>query len=411
MGAAARRGPTPERAPDPNGQALLRRYERVVERLAAETAASGPNVLITAQDRETSLMQSRMAEAAQSGMPLPGGRRRGAVRRGAGGGGGDILGWLKSLFDHVDVTRWHSIIRPEDGLLGTIAESGRVAVLSDWGTNLYGAPVSAASIARTGGYEMLLHLGDIYFSGTPSEAKARFLDAWPTGAAAVSRALNGNHEMYSDGYAYYDEILPHFGQASSYFAVQNAHWLLVGLDTAHTDHAIDAQQAAWLNGVVAAAGDRKVVLFSHHQPFSRLNKQGPDLQAAMADLLCRRAITAWYWGHEHDCVVYDPHPRERAARPLHRERRHTLPAQGRRARRAARPPRQRRRLEAALGDRRRPRLPGARRPQSVREGRGGDVRPARLPDARLRRATSSRAPAPAGRRGDFRLADRLELSA
>jgi hypothetical protein len=49
-------------------------------------------------------------------------------------------------------------------------------------------------------------------------------------------------------------------------------------------------------------------LFSHHQPFSRLDKQGPNLQTALSDLLQKKRITAWYWGHEHDCIIYDRHP-------------------------------------------------------------------------------------------------------
>ncbi len=137
--------------------------------------------------------------------------------------------------------------------------------------------------------------------------KQRFLDAWPTSAAKVSRALNGNHEMYSGGFGYFDDILPKFGQPSSYFAVQNTHWLLVALDTAHTDHALDAQQVAWLKSVVQNAGQRKVILFSHHQPFSGLGDQGPNLQSALVELFQQQAITAWYWGHEHQCIIYDQH--------------------------------------------------------------------------------------------------------
>src|SRR5262249_47070296 len=50
------------------------------------------------------------------------------------------------------------------------------------------------------------------------------------------------------------------------------------------------------------------LLFSHQQPFSRLDNQGPKLQNALRHLLDSKAITAWYWGHEHQCVIYDPHP-------------------------------------------------------------------------------------------------------
>jgi hypothetical protein len=42
--------------------------------------------------------------------------------------------------------------------------------------------------------------------------------------------------------------------------------------------------------------------------FSRLDNQGPKLQNALRHLLDRQAIAIWYWGHEHQCVIYDRHP-------------------------------------------------------------------------------------------------------
>ena len=306
LGAGALESSQLEGNQDPEQRANLDRYNRVVEKLQVETAKASANVLITVQDRDASLLQSRIAEAGEAGPPLPAGGLE--AQFGDGISGGDVLRWILSTFDHINPMDWHPIVRPPDDNIGTLADTGRVAVLGDWGTNLYGAPVSAASITRTGGYELLLHLGDIYYSGTKNEAKKRFLDAWPTAAGKVSRALNGNHEMYSGGFAYFEDILPKFKQPSSYFAVQNKHWLLVGLDTAHEDHALDHLQVAWLKSVVQKAGGRKVILFSHHQPFSRLDSQGPKLQAALADLFQQKAITAWYWGHEHECVIYDRHP-------------------------------------------------------------------------------------------------------
>lgn len=286
-------------------QADIDEYDRIVDLLQQETAKTSANVLITVQDRNASWLQSRIAERAATGQPLEAGGLE--AQFGDGFTGGDIWGWIR-LLDHVDPMQWHPIVRPPDDSIGAFADTGRVAVLGDWGTNLYGAPVSAASIKRIGGYKLLLHLGDIYYSGTKTEVQQRFLDAWPTSAGEVSRALNGNHEMYSGGFAYFEDILPRFGQASSYFALQNKHWMLIGLDTACTDHAIDDLQTQWLKSLVQKAGQRKVILFSHHQPFSRLDKQGPDLQAALAELFQKQAITAWYWGHEHECVIYDKHP-------------------------------------------------------------------------------------------------------
>ena len=153
-----------------------------------------------------------------------------------------------------------------------------------------------------------MHLGDIYYSGTEQEVDERFLKVWPDDAATMNRALNGNHEMYSGGFGYFKQVLPKFGQDGSYFAVQNDDWLLVGLDTAYVDHDMDNAQVGWLTLLVKQAQARKVVLFSHQQPFSRLGSQGPKLQQALNHLLTAGRIRAWYWGHEHDCIVYDEHP-------------------------------------------------------------------------------------------------------
>lgn len=277
---------------------------RVLALFAEETAKCGGNVLITFQDGTASRLQSLISEQGKDASPLSAGGVE--AQFGDGLGGGDVLGWALSLVDHLPQSKWHPIVRPPDRSVEALPNKARIAVLSDWGTGLYGAPVSASSIAAAGGYDLLLHLGDIYYSGTKSETQSRFLDAWPTAAGAVSRALNGNHEMYSGGFGYFDSILPAFKQSGSYFAFQTDYWLLVGLDTAYVDHDLDAEQVAWLAGVIAAAGTRKVVLFSHHQPFSRLDKQGPNLQVALTRI--PRAVTAWYWGHEHVCAIYEPHP-------------------------------------------------------------------------------------------------------
>jgi hypothetical protein len=139
--------------------------------------------------------------------------------------------------------------------------------------------------------------------------KSNFLNMWPKVAGARSRACNGNHEMYSGGYGYFDTILPSFGQPSSCFAIQNPGWLIVGLDSAYADHDLANNQNAWLKQLVDAAGNRKLVLFSHHQPFSHFESGGDNLVEKLLPLLNARRITAWYWGHEHRCVVYDRHPR------------------------------------------------------------------------------------------------------
>ena len=113
--------------------------------------------------------------------------------------------------------------------------------------------------------------------------------------------------MYSGGDAYFNKTLKHFNQSSSYFATQNKHWTFVGLDVAFRDHSIDDEQVDWLKKVLAQAGDRKVILFSHHQLYSHFESQGERLwgHAGLAEILNSNRIFAWYWGHEHRCSIFE----------------------------------------------------------------------------------------------------------
>lgn len=220
----------------------------------------------------------------------------------------DVLGWLPTglrLIFRAKPFGWRQPIPTAEA----IGDKARVALFSDWGTGLYGAPAIADSIKKEEpGFQLIMHLGDIYYSGAKREVQERFSDIFPEASGALCRALNGNHEMYSGGTAYIEAVDTRFGQKSSCVAWQNAHWLLVGLDTAYVDHNMSDDQVRWLTGLVNAAGNRKVILFSHHQPFSQLDSQGPRLRDQLAPLLTKQRIHAWYWGHEHRCVIYDAEP-------------------------------------------------------------------------------------------------------
>ncbi len=216
----------------------------------------------------------------------------------------DILGWAGSFFS------WWKRLDPFDwktpGAPDTLPANCRIALFGDWGTGLYGAPVCAKSIEQRGKYEVILHLGDVYYSGTEKEIADRFVGIWPKVPGARNRGLNGNHEMYTGGQAYFDAISK-WGQSSSYFAFENEHWILAGLDTAYADHDLHGDQGAWVQTLAAASPQKKLVLFSHHQPFSLLDGQGPKLVKKLAPLFESKRIYAWYWGHEHHCILYTPH--------------------------------------------------------------------------------------------------------
>jgi hypothetical protein len=305
--------PSPfESTPDPAEDTALRaQLSEALAALEEETMRQGPGMMASVQNQFASLMQSRMLE-----QPPPGGRRDLPPARPEQSAfevkydERDILGWVGSVFS------WWKKIVPEPWLTAAaapepIGRNGklRLAMVADWGTGLYGAPICANSIQNDPKpIDLLLHLGDVYYSGTMHEVKTRFLDIWPKRAGAVSRACNANHEMYTGGEGYFRAILPAFNQPASYFALQTDHWILVGLDTAYEDHDLAGGQVAWLDAIVQNAGDRKVILFSHHQPFSLLDSQGPKLVSKLGHLLGRKKIFAWYWGHEHRCVLYDAHP-------------------------------------------------------------------------------------------------------
>jgi hypothetical protein len=217
----------------------------------------------------------------------------------------DILGWAGSFFT------WWKKLNPFDwqkpAASQKLPNSFRLALFGDWATGLYGAPHCADSIQKDGsGYQFVLHLGDTYYSGTDQEVRDRLIKFWPQVPGAINRSLNGNHEMYTGGRAYFTAVQP-FGQISSCFAFENDHWILAGLDTAYKEHDLYGGQAAWVQGLADDAPEKKLVLFSHHQPYSLLDSQGPKLVEKLEALFTTKRIYAWYWGHEHHCILYGSH--------------------------------------------------------------------------------------------------------
>jgi hypothetical protein len=287
----------------PKTEAQVREdLERALHMLEAKERA--PGVLVSPDDRLASLLQSYLAEQSM---------QIGKVERLDEGGleakfdEHDILGWAGSLFSWIkkfDPHVWVTAPATPD----TLPNSLRVAILGDWGSGLYGAPFCAKSIeADPRGYQLLLHLGDVYYSGTEKEVRNRFLELWPKINGATSRACNSNHEMYTGGHAYFKQTLAQFKQQGSYFALRNDHWLLIGLDSAYKEGDLAMDQVSWLSKILADANGRRVVLFTHHQLFSWKEKQTVKLQTALAQFLKDRLIFAWYWGHEHRCMIYDQH--------------------------------------------------------------------------------------------------------
>jgi hypothetical protein len=219
-----------------------------------------------------------------------------------------------------------------------ISDTARLVVVGDWGTGLGRAQQVAACMqeevagAVAEGREVhVLHLGDVYYSGLPSEDENRFLKFWPVtrkqlDAGVTSWSLNGNHDMYSGGYGYFGTLLgdPRFaaqrspgGQTTSFFRLSSPSWEFVGLDTSWDSNVLSSgaiavledPQAAWAAQVARDAVGKKLVLFSHHQLTSVYDTKdlGPELGGKLAPLLSGDRVTAWWWGHEHRAMTFRPH--------------------------------------------------------------------------------------------------------
>jgi hypothetical protein len=219
-----------------------------------------------------------------------------------------------------------------------LAADARVVVVGDWGTGLPRARrlarVMAEEVAQAlaaGREAHVVHLGDVYYSGTEEEVRRHVLapGLWPVSAqqaaaGATSWSLNGNHDMYGGGFGYFQTLLgdPRFAaqrsadeQPTSFFRLRSPHWDLLGLDTSWDPDVLslgfvgvlEDPQAAYA-AQVANESRRRLMLLTHHQPVSVYDREdlGPTLTKKLAPVLADGRVTAWLWGHEHRCMGFAP---------------------------------------------------------------------------------------------------------
>jgi hypothetical protein len=216
---------------------------------------------------------------------------------------------------------------------GRLPDPATVAIIGDWGTGQDGARKLLQRVASKKP-DVVIHLGDVYYSGTAHEVQHYFYAIWQevlglpkvawggtpadTSARPATFHLSGNHDMYAGGGPYYT-VIKMLGQPASYFCLRNRHWQFIALDTGlhdsnplkeGTETYLEDTEVAWLKHQVQAAGGRKTVLLSHHQLFTHFDaiagKAVNDrLLAQVRDVLPN--VTAWLWGHEHNLVVYGRH--------------------------------------------------------------------------------------------------------
>ncbi len=231
------------------------------------------------------------------------------------------VGWLQNVFEYLSKKQQHVPYRAGiDNVLDVqLPSKAKVGIVGDWGTGTPEA-IKVMNQVKNHDPDLLIHLGDVYYSGTFKEYNERFFKPLAnTVPGVVTLSLCGNHDCYSGGEAYYAAV-DRLGQKASYFCVRNDHWQLIAMDTGRSDFdpltkpfivpCIDESEAAWVRAKMDSAGGRKTILMSHHQPFSAFESCGAagDTNVRLLDQVGTGyldGIDMWIFGHEHKLVVYD----------------------------------------------------------------------------------------------------------
>jgi hypothetical protein len=240
-------------------------------------------------------------------------------------------GWVTALIYYLalklgvrDVSSWAPFGKTPATLTAT-GDAVKIALIGDWGTGPWsdGAiPCPAVEVmaqVKELAPDFTVHLGDVYYAGTAGflgsdEEVANFVNLWVPGAQG-SFMLNSNHEMYSGAQGYFGKGLqaaPFVLQnGTSYFAIQNDNWVLIGLDTAYYDRSplfmngalTDQDQINFVKSLDTT--NKKVVMLTHHNP---TNIEGTAPLTLWNDCIgaLGKPPDFWYWGHVHNAIVYSP---------------------------------------------------------------------------------------------------------
>ncbi|MES2950534.1 MAG: metallophosphoesterase [Pseudomonadota bacterium] len=218
--------------------------------------------------------------------------------------------WAEALVQWLEHLEWCTPFANTPALLD-MPNDVVLGVVGDWGTGAFEPNAAATKVAQQVGKahpDYTVHLGDVYYAGT-GEEEENYMTAWPQGTRG-SFTLNSNHEMYNGAQGYFKELARNFPlqNGTSYFSLQNDHWLVLGLDTAYhaqrsnlyMDGDLGPDQLAWLAGLPKG---KRVLVFSHHEGYSALGKSKTALYQQVAGALgCDPNY--WYWGHLHNGIVY-----------------------------------------------------------------------------------------------------------
>jgi hypothetical protein len=197
-------------------------------------------------------------------------------------------------------------------------ESPRIALFSDWGTGYYHSQYIAKHLGAIKP-DYAIHLGDIYYTGRDFEVTDQFetiLDRYISKHIPFF-ALNANHEMDSNGIAYFNYLARKRAanpslheQESSFFTVFNDGYQITAIDTAYhrPGRFENGAMFDWLAAQLEEGrnSDRVNILLSQNEPFRRGKEEPNDLLHHLSPVI--DMVDLWFWGDEHYAAVHGPNP-------------------------------------------------------------------------------------------------------
>jgi hypothetical protein len=211
----------------------------------------------------------------------------------------------------------------------------KVLLIGDWGTHMADNAALLRQAVKRFEPQAIIHLGDVYYSGTVEECTANVLNVMDEIYKGITPrapffAIPGNHDYYSGGGGFYHTVdtinsgVADSTQAASFFCLrtEDDRWQFLGMDTGYndrvpTDQLIDPEGPDLHDNEMDWHKDKlekfpgSTILLSHHQLISakeQLNRQEPHyLNQKLYDKFVPYfdRISAWYWGHEHNLILFE----------------------------------------------------------------------------------------------------------
>lgn len=212
-----------------------------------------------------------------------------------------------------------------------LPDTAKIVLVGDWGSHMTDNVAMLRQALKRFKPDAIMHLGDIYYSGTAFECKRNVLDVMDglVKELGLQRppffTVPGNHEYYSGGAAFYDMIgkintgIAGARQRASYLPAHGERQVAIP----RHGHRLQRPCPRPV-GRSGAAGLRSGVAHRQAQDISRLDDPAvaPQLFSANSPINKSGArpfvnesllgtfspffdrIGAWFWGHEHNLVMF-----------------------------------------------------------------------------------------------------------